>query len=137
HLRLVTNKLSDSANELRAANARLAALTELNSQLASERDPRILLEKVCHAARDLVGARYAVLAVSDPKKPDAATFATSGLQGSRKDRKSPRVAAGALGPVFSQRRSLRIFKSDGVVSDIGLPEGYPPAQAYLAVPVCS
>lgn len=137
HLRLVTNKLSESANELRAANARLAALTDLNIQLASERDPRVLLEKVCHAARDLLGARYAVLAVADPKNPGAASFATSGMEGRRGDRQSPRVDAGALGPVFSQRRSLRIFKSDGVVSDIGLPEGYPPAHAYLAAPVCS
>jgi diguanylate cyclase (GGDEF)-like protein/PAS domain S-box-containing protein len=136
HLRLLTNKLSESENELRAANARLAALTELNVQLASEREPRVLLEKVCHAARDLLGARYAVLAVCDPN-PSSPTFATSGLEGARTIRESPRIDAGSLGPVFSQRRSLRVFKPDGFVTSIGLPESYPPAHAFLAVPLCS
>src|ERR1700679_2885043 len=59
HLHLVTNKLSQNATELRAANTRFAALIDLNVQLASERDPRVLLERVCQAARDLLGAKYA------------------------------------------------------------------------------
>src|ERR1700722_5838626 len=45
-LQLVTDKLSQNAMELRAANARFAALIELNVQLASERDPRGLLARV-------------------------------------------------------------------------------------------
>src|ERR1700756_4928176 len=71
HLRLLTDKLSQKAAELRAANARLSALTALNVQLASERDPRELLQQVCTGARNLLGARYAVLAV-EGKRPEAA-----------------------------------------------------------------
>jgi len=72
HLRLLTNKLSEHADELRAANARLAALTELNVQLASERDPRVLLERVCQEARNLLGSKYAVLAVVEIDKREQA-----------------------------------------------------------------
>jgi CheY-like chemotaxis protein len=62
HLRLLTDKLVGKANELEGANQRLSALTDLNPQLASERDPHTLLDKVCRGARDLIGARIAVLA---------------------------------------------------------------------------
>jgi len=64
HLQLITNKLAQKANQLRVANARFAALTELNVQLASEREPRVLFEKVCRGARNLLGAKYSVLAVA-------------------------------------------------------------------------
>ena len=134
HLRLVTNKLSESVDELRAAHDRLAALTELNIQLASERDPRTLLEKVCHAARDLVGAKYAVLAVRDS---GTALLASSGLDLPNDNSGSPQIDAGTLGKVFAQRRSMRVFKADGFIDDFGLPQRYPRAHALLAAPLCS
>src|SRR5580692_6292005 len=64
HLRLLTNKLSEKTTALQAANTRLEALTELNVQMASERDPNALIDKVCRGARSLLGAKSAVLAVS-------------------------------------------------------------------------
>ena len=134
HLRLVTNKLSESTNELRATNARLAALTELNIQLASEREPQSLLEKVCHAARDLSAAKYAVLALRDS---NGALLACSGLDTPHASAESLQIEAGTLGKVLAQRRSIRVFKSDGFVSDFGLPREYPPAHAFLGAPLCS
>lgn len=134
HLRLVTNKLSDSIGELKAANARLEALTQLNVQLASERDPHVLLEKVCHAARDLLGARFAVLAVSNPTQPEEILSATCGMSPGQG---TPSLGGGALGAVYRQRRPLRAFDPEASIADLGLPEGYPPAQAILAAPLCS
>src|SRR5262249_26989882 len=64
HLQLITNKLAQQAELLKVANARFAALTELNVQLASEREATLLLEKVCRGARNLLGASYSLLAVS-------------------------------------------------------------------------
>src|SRR5450755_3935809 len=78
HLELLTNKLSQHVGELRAANARLAALTELNVQLASERDPFKLLDNVCNSARSLLGSKYAVLAVGDVTTDETLMFSTSG-----------------------------------------------------------
>ncbi|HEY6923238.1 MAG TPA: GAF domain-containing protein, partial [Steroidobacteraceae bacterium] len=134
HLRLVTNKLSDSSNELRAANARLAALIELNVQLASEREPRALLEKVCHAARNLLGARYAVLAVHDP---GGSICTVSGLEASPDSLRSLDIRAGTLGRVFADRCSVRVFNPDGPVADFGLPAPFPAAHAFLATSLSS
>src|SRR3989344_1786969 len=54
HLQLMTDKLTGNVAELEAMNRRLAALTDLNLQLASERDPQVLLANVCRGARGLV-----------------------------------------------------------------------------------
>ena len=137
HLQLITNKLSHNSGALRAANTRFAALIELNVQLASERDPRVLLERVCHAARDLMGAKYAVLAVATAADGDSPLFSTSGLGFGGDAARRPSIDAGSLGKVFTERRALRVFNKEACVADIGLPDGYPPARAFLAVPLCS
>lgn len=61
HLRLLTAKLTENSKQLHAANQRLAALTELCAEIAGERDPVVLLQRLCHGARGLFGARAAVL----------------------------------------------------------------------------
>ena len=137
HLRLITNKLSDSVTELRSANARLAALTELNVQLASERDPHVLLEKVCHAARDLLSARFAVIAVAKHAHDREVLFATSGIDPGLDTLATPRLNNGSLGEVFSERRALRVFDPNRGLTGLGLPEGYPRAHSILAAPLCS
>ena len=137
HLRLVTNKLSDSVAELKAANARLEALTELNVQLALEHDPQVLLEKVCHAARDLLGARFAVIAVYHSTHEQEVLFATSGIDPGLDTLQTPRLDNGSLGEVFHQRRALRALNADGGITGLGLPAGYPRPHAVLAAPLCS
>nr|WP_145545443.1 EAL domain-containing protein [Variovorax boronicumulans] len=63
HLRLVTDKLAQKADELEQTNRRLAGLIELGVRLASERDPAVLLDAFCHGVRRLFGARLALLAI--------------------------------------------------------------------------
>jgi CheY-like chemotaxis protein len=137
HLLLMTNKLSEKVDALAASNARFVALTELNVELASERDPRVLLENVCAAARKLFGSRYAVLAVTE-KTPEASLFfATSGIDFGDHSAAPPQIDAGALGEVLSARRPLRVTDSDQHGIHIGLPSNYPPAGAFLVVPLLS
>jgi len=131
HLQLITNKLAQKANQLKVANARFAALTELNVQLASERTARVLFEKVCRGARNLLGAKYSVLAVSDDD--GAVIHASSGVDVSD----VPRVEVGLLGRVALERRPWRASSGNGSPIDAGLPGGYPPARAFLAAPVMS
>lgn len=73
HLQLMTDKLTGNVAELAAMNRRLSALTDLNLQLASERDPQVLLANVCRGARELVGAQYAVLCVVRKHSASTAT----------------------------------------------------------------
>jgi diguanylate cyclase (GGDEF)-like protein/PAS domain S-box-containing protein len=66
HSRLVSDKLAAKVVELEHTNQRLAALTALNLQLASEHDSGRLLDKFCRGARDLLGACCALLRVEAP-----------------------------------------------------------------------
>jgi diguanylate cyclase (GGDEF)-like protein len=135
HLQLLTNKLAQKAVQLKAANARFAALTELNVQLASERVPRVLFEKVCQGARDLLGAKYAVLAVA--RRDAGVIFASSGVEVHGNPAAQPCVTAGLLGRVAEERRPWRVANPNGSPIDAGLPACYPAARAFLAAPVMS
>ncbi len=135
HLQLITNKLAQKAEALQAANARFAALTELNVQLASEREPGMLLEKVCRGARSLLGAKYSVLAVAG--KDGSVIYATSGLESATDALAPPQLHAGLLGSVFAYARPWRAADPAGAPIEAGLPASYPPAAAFLAVPVMS
>ncbi len=137
HLRLVTDKLTGNVAQLEAMNLRLAALTDLNLQLASERDPQTLLANVCRGARDLVGAQYAVLCVA--RKDGGEPFvSTSGLDTERWGvLPLPVITHGLLGTVRAERRAERWLDPAGQPEAVGLPHGYPPLFTALIVPVTS
>ena len=139
HLRLVTNKLAEKADELHAANGRLKALTELNLQLASERNLHTLLEKVCCGARGLLGTKLAVLAVTEKYDGDAMFSATSGIENATclPCVPNPRDDAGPLGLVYARRAAWRTHELENCDVDGVLPSGFPRATAFLAVPICS
>src|SRR6202050_3749317 len=137
HLQLLTNKLSEHAADLRAANARLAALTELNVRLSSDRDPFKLLESVCEGARNLLGSRYAVLAVREIGGDDTLMFATSGLTVDDSAAARPKGYSGALGRGVTGARPWRISAGSAQKIASGLPDSYPTASAFLAVPLSS
>src|SRR5213078_366659 len=83
HLRLMTDKLAQKVDELKATNERLNAMTDINLRLASERDPHRLLDHVCHAARDLAGARYGLLCVKSKVNGHKTYFSSSGFDPER------------------------------------------------------
>ena len=101
HLRLITDKLSQKADELSIANARLSALTHLNVQLASELDPRQLLQQVCSGARDLLGASYAVLAAEQKVAGTALIQCHSGVDFGAGGAPEVSLTHGLLAEVFS------------------------------------
>jgi diguanylate cyclase (GGDEF)-like protein/PAS domain S-box-containing protein len=137
HLRLMTDTLSTKVQELEAANRRLAALTDLNLQLASERSPQRLLEQVCRGARDLIGAQYAVIC-SNGKAHGALISATSGIDHAVVQQLPlPSINQGLLGRTRMERQARRTQKSEVNTDAVGLPEGYPPVQSALMAPVVS
>lgn len=137
HLRLLTNKLSEKVIDLEAVNRRLDALTDFNLQLASERDPRHLLEKVCRGARDLIGATYAVVCVTS-KTNSELVFFTSGIDSALAGTlATPDIDRGPLGATRAQGRARRMTIADGDATATGLPAGYPPLHACLIAPVAS
>ena len=128
HLRLLTDKLSEKAGDLRTANARLRALINIGLELASERDSDRLLQSVCvgrarPVRRDLRHARH-----PRSRRPDGAAFrhlrsgrARTGSRPATRSRGSSgrsspsggRCVAtipAAIRPDCSSRRSIRRFR---------------------------
>ncbi|MBL0726461.1 ATP-binding protein [Piscinibacter sp. HJYY11] len=138
HLRLVTDKLVAQSNELLHANERLSALTELNLRLASERDPVALLDQVCRGARDLIGARYAILGVRQKDDAETVHYATWGFDPEAAGGLGQSdLAAGVLGTVMLERTPRRFFNPSGDPVRLGLPANCPPLTSGLVAPVVS
>ncbi|CAN7437773.1 EAL domain-containing protein [Acidovorax sp. LjRoot194] len=137
HLQLMTDKLNGNVAELEAMNRRLAALTDLNLQLASERDPQVLLANVCRGARELVGAQYVVLCVVR-KDIHASLVCTSGIEAATTGAPDlPVVSHGLLGQVRAQRRAQRFVQAGGDPRSVGLPAGYPALHTAVIAPITS
>jgi signal transduction histidine kinase/CheY-like chemotaxis protein len=138
HLRLLTDKLAAKVNELEGANQRLSALSELNLQLASEHDPHVMLDKVCRGARDLLGARYAVLAVRDKNDRMLTHVCSWGLAPDQAQRlQSLDVDAGLFGRVTGQRRATRFASQADEPAGADLPAEIPPWHNGLIAPIVS
>jgi signal transduction histidine kinase/DNA-binding response OmpR family regulator len=139
HLRLVTDKLSETANNLALSNRRLAALFEMNLEFASERDLGKLLDRMCRAPRDLIGAKYALAAVGAKDEGKTATyFSTSGMNAVlTKNLQRPSLNEGVVGEVFAARKPRRLTNPGGYPGSVGLPSGHPPGHAFLVAPIVS
>jgi PAS domain S-box-containing protein len=142
HLRLLTDKLSDKAGDLRIANARLRALINIGLELASERDADRLLQIVCEAARDLFGATYVTLGILDRNDRTVQRSLTCGPDstcgaGAAKWIKAGDAVPGILETVVAERRTLRGHNPDGDPASLQLPLLHPAVEAFLAAPIAS
>jgi diguanylate cyclase (GGDEF)-like protein len=137
-LRVMTDKLAEKAHSLEFANQRLSALIDLNIQLASERDPHALLDKLCRGARDLLGAKYAVLCVKDKTDGDTVYSTATGIDAATAAGLTPPTLANdAFASVINARKARRFVNPGGDPQAIGLPAGYPSARSALVCPVTS
>ncbi|MEO8138114.1 MAG: response regulator [Gemmatimonadota bacterium] len=136
HLRLVTDKLSEKAGDLRVANSRLRALINIGLELASERDTTQLLQRVTVAAHELFGASYVTLGIVDPETGTLTDFATCGTDAVDWATCGDHPH-GMLKVVVTERRTLRGENPGGDANALKLPHGHPPVHTYLAAPVIS
>lgn len=132
-----TAQLLARLHELELNNQRLTALTRLNLHMACERDSRTLLDTACRSARDLIGARYAVLGV-DGREPGSAVFVSCGIDAQvLADHGWPPIGQGLLGQARRQAGARVITNPGGDPGNIGLPRGYPAVHRALIAPVTS
>jgi len=136
HGRLMADKLVEKAGELQIANQRLSALTDLNLQLASERDPYALLDKFCRGARDLFGARAAFLAVRSKTGDGLPYFSSWGIPPADTEcLRSISIDQGVFGQAMIDWKSRRFDGSNGADSPVGAE--CPAMQSGLIVPIAS
>jgi CheY-like chemotaxis protein/GAF domain-containing protein len=136
HVRLLTDKLSQRAEELAASNARFAALADLNLEITREPDANAILERVCHGARHLLGSTFAVLGLADDSEPLGVFFATSGISAESLALEPADLHSGALGQILSLRKPWRV-RLEAQDGGCALPASFPRANAYLGVPLKS
>jgi PAS domain S-box-containing protein len=136
HLRLLTDKLSEKAGDLRTTNARLRALINIGLDLASQRDPDRLLHNVCASARDLFGATYVTLGIVDRTDGRVQRFITHGVDAAAWIREGDAVP-GILGTAVAGRRTLRGNNPGGNPTALQLPGLHPDVHTFLAAPVAS
>jgi two-component system cell cycle sensor histidine kinase/response regulator CckA len=134
----VLESSTEYSDDLRRANERLAALIELGHQIAGERNPLFLLENFCDAARSIIGAKYAAIAVSDDDGQGLQHFLTSGIE--------PDVASaigttptgrGLMGYLLKRGGSLRIANISDHESSAGFPENHPKMTSFLGAAISS
>jgi PAS domain S-box-containing protein len=136
HLRLLTDTLSEKADDLRIANARLRALINIVLELASERDTDRLLESVCVAVRDLFGATYVTLGILSLDSRTVQRVITCGTDAQDWIGTGDAVP-GILGTVVAARRALRGDNPGGHSDALHLPAQHPDVEAFIAAPIAS
>jgi len=136
HLRLLTDQLSENAEELRDTNARLRALINIGLDITSSHGSDRLLESVCNAACDLFGATYVTLGVVDRDSQKVRRFVVCGTDASDWIKPGDRIS-GVIETVVSRRR---IVRGDNAAAHPDGPQflsPHPEVQAFLAVPIAS
>lgn len=138
HLRLVTDKLFQKARELRAVNQQLAALVELGQQLAAERAPLRILDTVCHAARDIIGAQYAGAGVLTDDGETLLPLCFSGLDPETVARIGPAMPRqGMLDRLLTEGCPIRVGDVSADWHTLGLPSPHPPIYSFGGTPITS
>jgi PAS domain S-box-containing protein len=133
-----SDPLSQKVNELSTVNARLHALVDLCLDLGSQRDPQRLLQYLCHAARDIAAARYAVVGVLEENGLQLRYIFTSGMDQAASTRLgSLDSRQGVLGTILQQRRCYRLHNSGGDQGSLVVSTAFPSARSFLGAPLAS
>jgi PAS domain S-box-containing protein len=136
HLRLLTDKLSETAGGLIAANAQLRALINIGAELASEEDSDQRIERVCEFARDLFGATYVTVGILDRTHSRLHRLVSCGSDGLSWIEPGDAIP-GILGRAVGERRTFRGNNPGGDPARLGLPPFHLGIQAFLAAPIAS
>ena len=138
HLRVVTDKLSEKAADLKATNERLSALLDLGLQLGTELDHKRLIHGLGQSAREVVGARFAISAILELDGSRPPVVFTSGMDPRTEARLGTLdAAAEPIRTVLTEGRAVRVCNPGGDPAAIGLPGGWPAIHSWLAVPIAS
>lgn len=121
------------------ARRALSTLNQAALAIASELDVDRVLQLIVDSARELVGARYAALAVGDWRVPgpgNVQRFVHSGFE-----RDHARLIAhwprgeGLLGAIIHGQAPIRVSHIRGDARSIGFPSGHTEMESFLGVPI--
>lgn len=122
-----------------SAQRALEALNLAALAIASELDVDKVLQLIVDSACDLVGAKYAALAVGDWRMPGPGNVHRFVVSGMTRD-EVKKIAhwpkgLGLLGAVIHGQKPIRIQSIEGDKRSTGMPEGHPQMNGFLGVPI--
>ncbi|HYY55893.1 MAG TPA: response regulator [Pyrinomonadaceae bacterium] len=118
---------------------RLGMLIELGQHLAAEHDPARVLEKFCHAARDIIGAEHAGVGVLKEREPTLLYFFRSdaAAEAGKASDPEPQVDSRVFDTLLKERRPLRLSELDLAQQTVNLPATVGAARSFLGAPIFS
>lgn len=128
-------QLTERASDVLKAQGRLRELLRANALVTADLKLEVVLRRLVHAARDLVGARYAALGVlGEDGLVDQ--YVHAGMPQEQGNRFGPPILGGdplALGIDAAGPVRMRDVSIDP--RSMGFPEGHPPMSSFLGVPI--
>lgn len=136
HIRVLTDQLSYKAERLRDANGKLTALIELSTDLSKERDPVKLLDRYCSVVREVIGARWTLVALLEK---DRKTIQHLGAVGLELDNNPALHAAlmehGVFATLMKEGRAISLSDVTSTPDTLHLPKPLPRADSLLVTPL--
>lgn len=129
HVRIMTDKLAEKVDELTILARRQNTLIELCLTLASERDPSRLLEKHCHTARELMGARQSAVGVFEEDCSSFRYYFTSGSAEIAHSAPERFIDQQIINRITAEGHSIRLNDGPGLFNRASGP--------FLGVPIVS
>ena len=128
-------QLTERAADVLKAQGRLRELLRANALVTADLKLEVVLRRVVHAARDLVGAKYAALGVlGEDGLLDQ--FVHAGMpQGPTDQLGRPPVGDGILGLLVDEPGPVRLRDVNIDPRAIGFPAGHPAMTSFLGVPI--
>lgn len=125
----------EDRQQLRQRNRQLAALYKATMAISGELTLDKVLQQIVDVARELADAEYAALGVpNNHGYLDA--FIDSGMD-SEVASNIPHLpkGLGLLGAIIKERKTIRVPRISDDPRSVGFPEGHPPMEPFLGVPV--
>ena len=137
HRRAINNKLCEEASVVDLVKLRLAKLAQFGQQIVSVQEPLHLLDSYCQFARDVIGAKWAILGLLEHDRTTVRHVCTSGLNenaGQRSYFIPGRV--GIIAEMIETRASIRCQSSSGEPAGFEFPPDFPVTKSFSALRLC-
>ncbi|MDA1188144.1 MAG: GAF domain-containing sensor histidine kinase [Chloroflexi bacterium] len=133
-----TQELIDLHAGTERRNTQFTALSNAAFAMTSELSSEAVFQQVIDLAREVASARYSALAVLD-ENGQVEAFLTSGITTEERARlgQPPTMKQGLLAVPLQTGHLLRVPSIGEHPRSVGFPEGHPPMERFLGVPVVS
>ncbi|HVQ38860.1 MAG TPA: PAS domain S-box protein, partial [Pyrinomonadaceae bacterium] len=136
HVKILTEAVAEKTTQLRDANGKLTALIELSTDLSKERDPVKLLDRYCSVVREVVGARWTLVALLERDRKAIQHLGAVGLElNDSPALRSALMETGTFAMLMKEGRSITLSGVSSTPGAMELPAPLPRADSLLVTPL--